>query len=115
MERRLASYVYQKFRHRKGAAAERRRRVALELAKADPRRVLPSQLRRLTPEIAELYANKTTKTLTRDLHELQAMRLIRRVGRLVEANGSILTKLLPSRRPQEAADSSRPGREDDAN
>ena len=94
-------YVYQKFGGMEGGAAKRRRLVALELAKANPCRVLPSGLRRLTPEIAELYADKTGKTLTRDLHALEAMKLVRRVGRLVEANGSILTKLLPKRRPQE--------------
>ncbi len=90
-------YVYRKFRGQKGEAVERRRLLALELPKADPCRVLPSQVRRLTPEIAELYAKKTFKTLTRDLNELVDMKLIRRVGKKIEANGAILTQLLPSR------------------
>ena len=100
-------YVYQSFRGKKGAAAERRRLVALELAKADPCRMSPLRLRRLTPEIAELYASKTTKTLTRDLHELQRMKLIRRFGALIEANGALLTELLPARRAEDASDSRR--------
>jgi Fic family protein len=100
-------YVYQSFRGEKGAAVERRRLVALELAKARPRRMSPLRLRRLTPEIAELYAKKTTKTLTRDLHELQSMKLIRRFDSLIEANVSLLTKLLPARRAGDVPDSRR--------
>jgi Fic family protein len=106
-------YVYQKFSGMEGGAAKRRRLVALELAKADPCRVLPSRLRRLTPEIAELYAGKTDKTVTRDLHALEGMKLIRRVGRQVEANGSILTRLLPSRRAREPIES--PAAQEDDN
>ena len=91
-------YVYQMFRGQKGEAVERRRLLALELSKADKCRVLPSRLKRLTPEIAELYANKTVKTLSRDVNELLEMKLIRRVGKEVEVNGEILTQLLPHRR-----------------
>ena len=57
-------YVYQKFRHRKGAAAERRRRGCPGVGQGRPSsEYCLHSLRRLTPEIAELYANKTTKTL----------------------------------------------------
>ena len=90
-------YVYQKFHGQKGEAVERRRLLALELPKADKCRVLPARLRRLTPEIAERYANKTDKTLSRDINELLEMKLIRRVGKEVEVNGEILTQLLPQR------------------
>lgn len=81
-----------------GDAADRRRKLALELAKADPCRVSKLQLRRLTPELAELYARKTIKTLTRDVNELKRMKLIRRIGRNYMVNGEILTELLPRRR-----------------
>jgi hypothetical protein len=93
-------YVYGLFRGQEGAAAYRRRLVALELAKAEPPKVLISKLKRLTPEIAELYANKTSKTLTRDVNELQQMQLIRRIGRAVTANRAILTHVLPGRRAE---------------
>ena len=88
--------VYETFRNQSGDAAHRRRRLALELATACS--VDASQLRRLTPEIAELYAGKTNKTLTRDLNELQRMELIIREGGKVIANGTILSQFLPSRR-----------------
>jgi Fic family protein len=91
-------YVYKKFRNQKGEAVDRRRLLALELPKAEKCKVLISQLRRLTPEIAELYANKTIKTLNRDVNELLKMDLIQRVGKEVVANGAILTQLLPGRR-----------------
>jgi Fic family protein len=91
-------YVYQAFRGANGPAAERRRLLALELPKIGRAMLPKTLLRRLSPETGVLYANKTIKTYTRDLHELQSMKLVRRVGRMVEANRSILTKLLPSRR-----------------
>jgi Fic family protein len=106
-------YVYREFRGQKGASADRRRLLALELAKAEPCRVSISRLRHLTPEIAELYATKTVKTLSRDVNELQRMKLIWRIGREVEANGAILTDLLPKRRPTNDSpppDSNRRGR-----
>lgn len=107
-------YVYQAFRGKTGTAAERRRLVALEMGQARFGKVPLSRLRRLTPEIAELYAGKTAKTLTRDLHELQSMKLIhRRAGRTVEANRSILTKLLPRRRAGESAGPNPPPPETD--
>jgi Fic family protein len=93
-------YVYRQFRGQEGAAVYRRRLVALELAKAEPRKVSVSKLKRLTPEIAELYASKTIKTLTRDVNELEQMKLIRRIGRAVAANGAILTHVLPGRRAE---------------
>ena len=97
-------YVYQAFRGKKGPAAERRRLLALEFPKVGRATLPRTRLRRLSPEIAVLYANKTIKTYTRDLHELQSMKLVRRVGRMVEANRSILTRLLPRRRGGDSAE-----------
>ncbi len=91
-------YVYRRFRGKTGNAVERRRLLALELANADPRRVPIRKLHRLTPELAELYARKTIKTLTRDVHVLEEMDLIVRRGRACEANGALLTEFLPRRR-----------------
>ena len=103
-------YVYREFRGQQGAAAERRRLLALAIPSADPGGVLPSQLRRLTPEIAELSAGKTDKTLSRDINELLQMKLFRRVGKKVEANGSILSQLLPPRKAAEENTETKPGR-----
>jgi Fic family protein len=88
--------VYDTFRNQSGDAVNRRRRVALELAQACSIEV--SKLRRLTPEIAEMYAGRTNKTLTRDLNELEKLQLIVREGKNIQANGAVLAQFLPSRR-----------------
>jgi Fic family protein len=98
-------YVYEKFRGMKGEAMERRRAIALELARAEPRKVAVSQLKRLTPDIAVLYATKTDKTLSRDINELQKMKLILRAGKKIMVNSDILTQLLPRRLADNNADS----------
>jgi len=89
-------FVYETFREQSGDAAHRRRRLALELPQACS--VETGKLKRLTPEIAVLYANRTNKTLTRDLNELEKMKLIVREGNKVLANAAILAQFLPSRR-----------------
>jgi Fic family protein len=56
----------------------------------------------LTPDLAILYAHKTTKTLARDLNALKKLDLIVHDGPRVEANTSLLAAFLPrraSRRP----------------
>jgi Fic family protein len=89
-------FVYQTFREQPGDAAHRRRRLALELPQS--RAVETSELKRLTPDIAVLYAKRTNKTLTRDLNELEKMKLIVRDGNKVRANADILAQFLPRRR-----------------
>ena len=89
-------YVYQTFRGQSGPVVHRRRLVALELPRF--RTVETGKLRRMTPEIAELYAGRTSKTLTRDVNELVKMGLIVREGKTLQANGAILSQFLPSRR-----------------
>lgn len=101
-------YVYSRFRGMKGDAADRRRLLALELAKANPCEVPAAEVRHMTPEIAELYASKTGKTLVRDLNELEEMELIVRKEKTVMANGGLLAQLLPSRRNSSPAISSQP-------
>jgi Fic family protein len=90
-------YVHEAFRGQSGDASQRRRLLALELPNACDG-VGVGALRRLTPEIAELYAGKTHKTLTRDLNELEKMELVVRTGQTVQANTAILAQFLPSRR-----------------
>jgi Fic family protein len=89
-------FVYARFREQSGDVHHRRRLLALELAKVPS--VDVGKLRRLTAEIAELYAARTDKTLTRDLNELERMELIVRDGKSVRANTAILALFLPKRR-----------------
>jgi Fic family protein len=89
-------FVYEAFREQSGEATHRRRMLALELPQTCAVEI--GKLKRLTPEIAVLYATRTNKTLTRDLKELEKMNLIFRNGNEVCANGAILAQFLPSRR-----------------
>jgi hypothetical protein len=71
-------------------------------------------MRHLTPELAEMYATKTDKTLTRDLNALRDMDLLRRVrggylprnevilGFMPEQNAGVLAveAELPTQPPQ---------------
>lgn len=92
-------YVYWQFRLRTGEAARRRRALALSLGELDrdKRLVRVADLRRLTPELAELYGAKTSKTVTRDVNELLKMKLIQRKGRSVRDNRELLSSFLPGR------------------
>jgi Fic family protein len=91
-------YVYREFRGKRGDAVERRRLLALELANSDQCLVPIRKLPRITAELAELYAHKTIKTLTRDVHELEQMKLVVREGKDCRVNGAILSELLSPRK-----------------
>jgi Fic family protein len=75
---RWEQYVYQVLGEGKTESAYRRLRLVLELSK-QPGPVPRARLRRLSPELVEMYAGKTDKTLTRDLNELRHLDLIQRV------------------------------------
>lgn len=73
---RWRSFVHEQFGEVRSDAD--RRRVKLVLALSDQPQPTPrAGLRRLTPELAELYAGKTDKTLTRDLNAIRGLGLIR--------------------------------------
>ena len=91
-------YVYERFQSKKGIPAKRQLRIALELPHVEEGRCPLSKVRRLTPEIAEMYAGKTNKTLSRDLNDLAKMELIRKEGGQVSANVEILHAFLSPRR-----------------
>ncbi len=91
-------YVYEAFKDQSGKAADRRRQVALDLIAAGPTGVAPSRLRMISAKVAELYTGKTSRTVTRDLNELEAAGLVEREGRRVRANVGLLLSFLPARR-----------------
>ena len=71
-------FVFARFRQeRRSPALSRRRELTLALTERD-RPVARPELRRLDPGVAELYAGKTDKTLTRDLNWLLQEDLIER-------------------------------------
>lgn len=92
------NYVYERFG--KGSDAHlRRRRLVLALSKATDNDgwVRISDVDALTPKLAQAYAKKTTKTLTRDLNAIVQMGLVEKSGRLVKANKRLILAFLPAR------------------
>ena len=88
------NYVHGVFRDRNKPADIRRRHLVLDLSdQAGPTR--RQQLRRLTPRLAEAYATKTDKTLSRDLNALEKLDLVRRGPEGVVANREKILAFLP--------------------
>lgn len=99
---RWEQYVYQRFGEISSEAQHRRLRLIKDLSNSSIQvnegRPLPDlepvpkmALRRLSPELAEMYASKTDKTLNRDIRELEEMKLLRRVeGGFVPDSDTVL-------------------------
>ncbi len=91
------NYVHELFKNRNSATDIRRRHLALDLgARGDW--VQSADIQELTPQLAKAYANKTAKTVQRDLNALQKMELIAREPRKVRARREIILSFLPFRR-----------------
>jgi cell filamentation protein, protein adenylyltransferase len=69
------NYVHEVFqRETQGDTSKRRRTLVLALREDES--VKRPRLRRLTPELAEMYANKGDRTLSHDLNKLSELRLV---------------------------------------
>jgi hypothetical protein len=68
------NYVHGKFKELPNTDATARQRELLLSLPENPTPV--SGLRRLTPELAEMYATKSDKTLTRDVNRLHSLGLV---------------------------------------
>lgn len=92
-------YVYQQFSSENGSAADRRRRVALDLWPHRQTPISSSAITTLTPQIAAMYATKTHKTVIRDVNSLVAMGLIVKLpGRRIVINFGKLLSFVPPRK-----------------
>ncbi|MGH3753210.1 MAG: Fic family protein [Pseudonocardiaceae bacterium] len=76
-----------------GATQKRQRMVVLSLP--TDRGVRRAEIRRLTPDLAEMYAGKTDKTLSRDVNRLHELGLIRRQGNLWWSRIDLMDAFLP--------------------
>lgn len=107
---RWEQFVYERFGEVRTDSERRRLRLVLDLSRRSivpPRGIgLPdiesvprSELRHLSPQLAELYAGKTDRTLTRDLAELVTRRLIDRTdGGYAPASYQVLAFMPRARR-----------------
>ena len=90
-------FVFDRFRReRRSPAIERRRELVLALSARD-RPAPRAELRRLDPAVAERYAGKTDKTLTRDVNWLVDEDLIERHAGGYRARSARMRSFLPPR------------------
>jgi hypothetical protein len=87
------NHVHSIFSEARTNTARRQRDVALALP---PEAFIPrSRISTLTPQLAEAYAGKQGKTVTRDLNALVKLGLIERRPRGIRAKREIMLSLLP--------------------
>ncbi len=110
---RWEQYLHQRFGETRTDGQRRQLRLVRDLSKASivtvPHHPLPSlrpvprgQLRRLSPALAEAYAKKTERTLTRDLNALEKMGLIVRSERgWLPDSDSVLAFMPPQARARD--------------
>ena len=93
------NYIYERFGGKNSAADLRQRRLILDLSQhRDNQGWMPvSEIPKLTPRLAREYANKTPKTLSRDINTLLDMNLIQRRDRKIKANQDLILAFLPAR------------------
>ena len=90
-------FVFDRFRReRRSPAIERRRELVLALSARD-RPAPKAELRRIDPAVAERYAGKTDKTLTRDVDWLVDEDLIERHAGGYRARSARMRSFLPPR------------------
>ena len=84
------------FPGQRSASEDRQRALVLALSDS-AESVAVNTLREITPALAAAYAVKTAKTLSRDLHRLEVLRLIERNSEGVRARTEIVQAMLPRR------------------
>ncbi len=90
------NYVHEFFKDKNSVSAVRRRHLVLDLS-VMPDPVLFSELTKISPRIAEAYAKRTTKTLSRDVNFLRSNDLILKKGKGYVPNRELILSFLPSR------------------
>jgi Fic family protein len=90
------SHVHQRFEDLRGPNHTRCRHLVLDLSR-QPGPVPRAHLRNLSPRVAQEYAGRTDRTLTRDLHALREMGLIERVDGGYVVNRDPVLAFLPIR------------------
>ena len=94
------NFVHETFKSRTSVTDVRQRHLALDLG-AKGGWVVISEIASLTPRLAGAYADKTPKTIQRDLGVLERLDLIVREARRVRARREIIQSFLPLRVPSE--------------
>ena len=92
------NYVHELFRTKDSVSDKRQLKLVLALAEKNNEISAPvpkAEMKRLTPELAEMYAVKTEKTLSRDINALEAMDLIEHTKEGYRAKSEVMLAFLP--------------------
>lgn len=90
-------FIYDNFRNISGSTNERRRKLILDISeKTEP--IPLKDIRHVSPRIAELYASKKDRTISRDINELISMELLERKGKGFLPKRERMLAFLPARR-----------------
>lgn len=94
-------YVYAAFKDKKGDVAKRRRDLVLALSrKEEPVPLI--EIRHVSANVAEAYAGKTAKTITRDVNALVEMDIVEPTPKGIRARREKMLAFLPKRRIESA-------------
>lgn len=88
------NYIHAEFQNKNRRTDLRRRRLIIDLSKEE--KPIPiSEVRHISPRIAEEYANKTQKTIKRDINKLSQMELIVKSEEGIRAKKEIMLAFIP--------------------
>ncbi len=94
------NYIHDRFRDKDRPSDIRKRRVVIDLSSKDGP-VPISEIRHISPRIAESYAGKTERTIKRDINALVEMDLIERTSKEVRPKTETMLAFLPPTRIEE--------------
>lgn len=91
------NYVHDYFRDKNSLTEVRRKHLVLDLSN-EPKAVSLTKIRYISPRIAEAYAGKTEKTVTRDINELAKMGLLTKTPKGIRASTERMQAFIPDSR-----------------
>ena len=95
------NFVHESFSGEQGDKANRQRRLLLDLGeRADW--VDLTEVATLTPQLSTDYGGRTSKTLQRDINDLELRNLVERDSKRVRARREIILSYLPPKRRDQA-------------
>ncbi|GAA1475311.1 Fic family protein [Corynebacterium felinum] len=92
------NFIHEVFAAEDHTPAQKRRKtlaLAMPYIGPDKRGISKKELTRLTPELAELYAHSTSRTLSRDVNELLNLKLIVERAQGYSSNKMLMSAFLP--------------------
>jgi Fic family protein len=91
-------YVHTTFSDQKLDREDDKRRKTLVLAMSDKPALIPiDEIRHISPEVAEMYARLSEKTMLRDITKLIELRLLKKEGKAIRLNLESIQQLMPPR------------------